>query len=473
MGVVLAIAGLNLPAFADLTLSERFLVSAILFASSIPAFRFISRGEAGLPFLPVFGGVYAIHFGLPVFLLDFLGFRGWMFSDHTIERSLLLALSGLILLLLAFCVSLPGSKTALLPRLSLRWNPGKVKLAAPIVGAVGLILTYIRMVIPIPPVLDQIIVFASGLSLVAILMLFILQLQGRLGLPHKLLLWGILLPAQLLLDLSTGAVYQVIKDVIPLILISWGMKRQMPWKAILVGLILLVLLRGNQPQFRTLASAPFTAALSVLERSRLFVEVIADNLASGQLLYAYASTLERTSHLITFADVVEQTPETVPYWHGETYTTLATSLVPRILWPDKPTKTLGQAFGHRYGRLHPGDHTTSENLPQLIELYANFGAPGVLLGMFLIGLIYRALQVMLNHPQAGEGGLLTSAVIFTNLLSIESDFSLVFGSVLQYIVLLYLLMKPLRECGGKRTVAACPGPGRRPLAIRAAVAGRR
>ena len=109
--------------------------------------------------------------------------------------------------------------------------------------------------------------------------------------------------------------------------------------------------------------------------------------------------------------------------------------------PEKPRKTLGQQFGHRYMFLHPQDVTSSYNLPILIEMYINFGPPAIIVGMFILGLIFRAFYNLFNHPAAGDGGFLLSAMIFTNLLSMESDFSLIFGNIINYIILFYIIIR--------------------------------
>jgi hypothetical protein len=439
-----AVAGLNIFATGNPTSSQRLLASAIIILSFIPTLRFISKGESGLPFLPLFGGIYSILYALPVFLLDSFEFKGFVFDDGIVEKSLFLALLGLASLLVAIYWFPLTAKVPILPKVSLYWNIHKVNRMAPVFALIGLALAYLQTILPIEAVLQQVILFLSQFSLLAICMLFIVQLQGKLTLVQKLFLWGVLIPLQLILDLSTGAVYQVMKDIVPMIMIYWGLKLRIPWRVVLLGLFLLVLLRGNQAEFRTILRGPSYEGVSILDRSKLYATIVIDNTRNSGVVDAYTKTMGRLSQLITLADVVNQTPESVPYWNGESYYTLLTSLVPRILWPDKPTKTLGQTFGHRYGRLHPGDFETSENLPQLVEMYANFGPLGILIGMFITGLIYRSLYYMINHSNAGEGGLLIAAIIFTGLLSIESDFSLVFGAVIQYIVLIYLSLKPLK-----------------------------
>jgi hypothetical protein len=95
--------------------------------------------------------------------------------------------------------------------------------------------------------------------------------------------------------------------------------------------------------------------------------------------------------------------------------------------------------------LQPLDYETSYNFQQLVELYANFGSIGALLGMLFIGLLYRVLYAAFNHREAGDGGRLVAALIFVGLLNIESNFSLVFGAVIQstlvYVVLLMIIVR--------------------------------
>ena len=103
--------------------------------------------------------------------------------------------------------------------------------------------------------------------------------------------------------------------------------------------------------------------------------------------------------------------------------------MPRFLWPDKPFKGLGQAFGHRYRYLDPTNLTTVINLPILVEFYANFGAGAVVIGMLIVGLIYGTLVSIVNRP--GQSLLLSmiGLTLLLPLLLIESDFSLVFGGL--------------------------------------------
>jgi hypothetical protein len=87
---------------------------------------------------------------------------------------------------------------------------------------------------------------------------------------------------------------------------------------------------------------------------------------------------------------------------------------------------------------------TSINLPQIVELYANFGLTGVIVGMFLFGLIYRILVEMYVHPGMGLGALVGGVYVLSRMLDIGSDASMSLGLIpwsIIFIGILHLLME--------------------------------
>ncbi|RKZ18355.1 hypothetical protein DRQ17_03330 [bacterium] len=105
---------------------------------------------------------------------------------------------------------------------------------------------------------------------------------------------------------------------------------------------------------------------------------------------------------------------------------------------------MGQEYGHRYNFLNPNDYGTSFNLSMLIELYINFGVIGIIIGMFLIGVVYRILYRIMNYKGMSEGVAVIGAIIFMNLMNIESNISLVFGNVVEYTIIMYLIFVMLK-----------------------------
>ena len=434
---------LNFIAQADPTPSERILASIILILGLVPTFFYIKKNESGIPFLPLFGAIYSIYYSLPIFLLEGYFVHFISLPHDSLEKALLLAAVGLILLLLAY-YKLPGKSIGrYLPRISIYWNPQRAQFLAIILGVFGLGASYLILTVHVPAQFAQIVLFLAQLSIIAIGILFILQLQGRLNKDGKLILWGVFLPLLLTLRLGTGAIAQVLFIIIFMSLTYWCFRRKMPWKTALGGVLLIFVLLGVRGEFRELTWGGIYAGKSPIVKSMLFAEMVFTGKESYDKGIIKAST--RTAHILSFAHVVELTPEAVPYWMGKTYHTLLWTPIPRIIFPWKPTNILGQDFGHRYGFLHPSDYTTSFNMTQLVETYANFGVIGVIIGMFIIGIIYRALYEMLCHPKAGEGGFLIGLFIFMGLANIESDFSVVFGAVIYYIILLAIIMRLIRR----------------------------
>jgi hypothetical protein len=150
----------------------------------------------------------------------------------------------------------------------------------------------------------------------------------------------------------------------------------------------------------------------------------------------------RLAQFTVFGEVVEDTPAIVPFWAGESYYPILFKPIPRFIMPEKP-RELSADFGHRYGLIVPENITTSINLPQLVELYGNFGLTGVIVGMFIFGLIYRLLIEMYVHPGMGLGALVGGVYASAKLLDIGSAASMSFGGIpgaIIFIALIHLLM---------------------------------
>jgi hypothetical protein len=109
----------------------------------------------------------------------------------------------------------------------------------------------------------------------------------------------------------------------------------------------------------------------------------ADALADPQ---DFVSTYRRRGdYSDLLAAALTHTPAMQPYAMGESYLNILVAIVPRILWPDKPFQAGGNEFVSRYTGIW-FDQSTSVGTNYLFELYVNFGTPGVLIGMFLLGL---------------------------------------------------------------------------------------
>jgi hypothetical protein len=437
---VLALAGLNVWVLADRGFeASQVLGTATICLGLYPMWRYLTGSDEVVPLVPVIGIMYVAYYAVPSFL-SFETYERFAFlSEEGTRTAEWLVAGGLLMLLLGF-YCLPGRLCGLLPRMSLRWSERAAKHLGVGLGLVGLGTKLVGRMIEVPLEAAVIVIFADQLALLAVAILLVLQLRGSLGLVEKLLLWGVLVPGHIMVEVASGFIFPVVRFVVLMGMIYVGIRRRIPWGAVLVcGLAVFVLLIGKG-QFRKVMWEGPDASRNPIERGVTFLELTAGQVADmdvNDLEEAFQRTARRVDLLTLFAFVIGRTPDLVPYWNGQTYWAVVWKLVPRALYPDKPLEDIGQTFGHRYGLLDPGDFKTSVNLPQLIEMYVNFGSAGVLVGMLLCGVLYRMMNVVLNHRYIGEWGLVVASTVFSSFVNIESNLSLVYGGIAYLSMLLY------------------------------------
>lgn len=449
LGVILL--ALNLYAPAGPTLIQRLLASLIIVFASVLVWLWLSsRDRGGVPFLPFFAIIYAVHYALPIFWAEDYTrviYIKRVVPDYFINQALMFSLISLALVLVGYYGFHQRAVARIVPKFNMQWkNYNRLKWFGITLGILGISSYYLKILFSFPPAIQQTINFLSDFSLISVIILTILQLMGRLDTFGMGFLWAFLVPSKILLGLGTGAAFQGIEVVLILLVTYASLKHRMPWKLLAIGFILVILVRPVMTEFRTLIWWGEMADRPHTEKVALFLK-IAQGHFTGETLPYYDSiqlTMSRLNMLMTFAEVIESTPDNVPFWKGETYYPLLFTPIPRFLYPDKPIEMTGQTFGHRYGFLSSGDFGTAYNLPQLVELYGNFGVIGVLLGSFFIGTLYRAVQHFFIHRKMGFGAVVAGIYIFSKLLTIESSAHIVFGGLfwsIIYLSVINLVMK--------------------------------
>jgi len=133
---------------------------------------------------------------------------------------------------------------------------------------------------------------------------------------------------------------------------------------------------------------------------------------SDHIWKGIASTSIRFEGLGVASVIVRDCPSRVPYQGGWSLGYIPLSYVPRIVWPDKPSIETGIWVTENFG-AGPGvkSHTGSTWVG---EFWFNYGWPGVVLGMFVIGAFLRVLHDMLFQ---------TDAVIVAQLMCVTVLFS--------------------------------------------------
>ena len=107
-----------------------------------------------------------------------------------------------------------------------------------------------------------------------------------------------------------------------------------------------------------------------------------------------SQTISRLSLLTQAAHVLDWTPERVPFQLGHTYAYMEVTLIPRFLWPDKPSVSeANQFYQVAYGLTAHNDlGKVSIAVGFLTEGYINFGWWGVMGIMYCVGVVLGIFQ---------------------------------------------------------------------------------
>lgn len=414
-------------AFNRVTHLHAGLAFFIILLSALPLIVSLSNKKESLliPLMSLHGIYYAFTYGFPVLIDLLLGAHPTNDND---TRTLCTVVLGLVFLNVGFYIfrgiySKPRS-IQFLTGISVK----RQIVIAWIMCGLYLLFRIIPTLRSLPSVghLDDILGYLS------IGLLFTLMLDGYLTRKHVAALAVIILYSTVN-KVFSGSLAPAFFLLVFLGVIYWIKRKTIPWSFVIVGAIAVIAFNPVKHQYRAVAWQDESfASMSFFDKASLFYEATQVFYQSGVVssLAQDSSTVARVSRVSTLETVIAMTPTEVPYWMGNSYRTLLTSFIPRVIWPGKPESKIGQEFGHRYALLNYDDLTTSYNLPWLPEFYANFGFIGVVFGMFLVGVIFRFIIQKLSAPRGDNLSLILGLAISFNLFYADSNFALLFGGVL-------------------------------------------
>ena len=225
----------------------------------------------------------------------------------------------------------------------------------------------------------------------------------------------------------------------------YEVKRKLPMKTILVVVLLSVFLIF--PTYNTFRQ--MDASLDTTRRVHRTLEMARTWSSDRYLDASLFAFLKRIAILTSVAAVVSDTGRFVDYRYGETLILAPIGLlIPRFLWQDKPEISIGREFGDTFRLTDPLDRETYI-APSLIgELYWNFAVPGVVVGMWLMGMGYRWLY---QRYGAGAGFDPIRKSIYATLLpavlGFEGNFAILVGGVIKVLVILTVFLILCRRVG--------------------------
>jgi hypothetical protein len=427
---------------SSITTINAALASVVILLGGLPLFLYLYRAEVRhIPMLALNGLFYVVAFGLPVLSREV----EWQYiSSVSMYKALEYTVVGLIALIGGYY------GTQWLARF---WQPylhlpkriemRHLRLIAYTFYGVHLAYAFIPAVQNLAT-LNQ---FALASVWIGIGLIYYLLMNGQLHWSEKALFFGVIIPVEVLLRLSTAQFYPLVSLVVFITIIRWSVSGKIPAGYIILGIVAVIAIYPIKNEFRTLTWFSWKKDFTYVDKIEIMFDLLARKYQSTSTESAVEESQQqlstRLSHIYVFSQVVNMTPYQVQFWDGGSYAYFLYSYIPRFLWPDKPESTIGNEFGHRYSFLSADDNETSWNLPWLIEFYANYGSLGVIIGMALVGILFRMLVGLFSHPDITPLEYIFGLTVLFPLYNAESNLALMWSGAITTFVAFYVALRIL------------------------------
>lgn len=437
----------------DYSATQLVLAMILLDICLFPTLRYM-LGGSGLPILPVLCLAFAAQYALPIFFQE----QGVILTDgfHYLDEgpvvaALILSIVGVCTLQIAYYSLNYRKAVKLLPHVSLPLNRRRSEIFCVAVFLLSLLLSRLQLLLSDQTLLQfsAIIGLLQNQLLVAIGILGWLVFSGMGNRIHKVLLYTIVGVAALK-GFTTTMMEAMMTPLAVLFISKWFHTRRIPVSMLITIGVLFLFLSPVKKNIRTAALETGTVAAEINTRDRA-TDWVNQSISywsesfSGRrdLAESTSDASSRTDLIHTFAQIYSLTPGVVPYQYGDTYSYLAITWIPRVIWPEKPiANAANNFFAVAYNiSTEESIKTSSFGATLMGEGYMNFGVAGVVIIMAFLGLVTSLLEDVFAGAQSGAGGqaiFLATFVYFLN--GIGSSAEMLFGALIQNLVASCLLL---------------------------------
>lgn len=196
------------------------------------------------------------------------------------------------------------------------------------------------------------------------------------------------------------------------------------------------------------------------------VSSASDYMGTGSQTSGQSSALEqmmlRDAGVDSLALAMKYTPDPFPFAYGKDLMTLPLTFIPRQIWRDKPSISVGSLFEHQYMGM-PDNYIGFSSIHLIADLYRNFYFFGVAGGMFLVGVTLRFFYRFASPISRGAAGVFVYAALLPSLgRFLEGDIATIIGELARSCLLVaatgWLLGVRFRRVPLERTIAGNPAP---------------
>jgi hypothetical protein len=425
-------------------------------------------GYQGLPLFSIVGAMYCLYFVMPLFWQEWRT-QNWfgakrLLSSGAITEVMLLILLGMACLWLGTRSSI-GSMIALKHFLEISTTPFTV--------------LYVQGVATVGTIMERystlqegggqgwrqiILIMESSAAQTALMILLLRVLDRKAGKGEKVVLFA-LIGLRVILGVSSGWVGTAVALAVSCSLAYMRTYHKLPIVIVACVLPYVLFLQPGKMKFRQvfwqkqMQASPIEKIEFWVDESLKAWQQAFEDPSGKQIPMLLSYTFSRTSLLAAAANVVEQTPSVVPYQHGRLYSYLVVSLIPRALWPDKPSMNeANQFYQVAYGITRVQDlNSVSIAIGMLTEGYINFGWFGCALAMFVVGVVLDFWNRTFFLRTGSVLALAIGLALVPQLFFVEMQMAQYLSGFVQHVVFTVVVFLPVLRW---RTVVLKPAKTR-------------
>ena len=330
------------------------------------------------------------------------------YSD-TIPLALWYVILGFLSLLVGYYSRIPSKLAMAFPHLIPRWSQPFSFKRILLIYAIGLCAQFVSFRLagsyiwttgsqvdsPMPyylAALTQFIQYATCMTVISVF-------QKGASKNFVWFFWLVLVPTTIAQSLILGGRTPILAIVAQVLIAYHYLRRKISIVIVaLLGIIvlttifpLLAIFRGNYLGSVGIAHNP----AELVERIKGFPAYLSQMDRFEYLSIAADVLMQRSHGIDSLSLLIKYTPGLSDFKYGRDYLLIpAYAFVPRAIWPDKP-----QNFSVEFGRLYFSDPASSGSVSigqfHIGDLYWNFGLPGIIVGMFFLGIFYRSAYLYL------------------------------------------------------------------------------
>jgi hypothetical protein len=176
---------------------------------------------------------------------------------------------------------------------------------------------------------------------------------------------------------------------------------------------------------------PISSVQLWVENSATAVGTLAQGNVSTNVVTMARESATRFDVLHIYQLIEKDTPSSVPYFQGSSYTYFLYTWIPRVIWPSKPTSSAPDAtVSIAYGLSYVGSKSTI-GVGQFGLGYANVGLIGALIVMAIQGIVFAAFDTIFNSETSDGGRAIYIALMVIFLNGVGAGAATLFGNLIQ------------------------------------------